>query len=1036
MKRAKTIFGIALLLATIDAFAAGTVGQGTVTSYIRMQPTSLPSSCRAGDMRFSVSANSLMVCTPANTWGAVGSVTGGFANPMTTQGDLIAGGASGAPGRLAAGTSGFVLTSNGAGTLPTWQASSSNYPTLTNGQLPIGSTGNPPVAASLTGTANQITVTGGVGTITLSTPQSIATSSSPTFAGLTVGSATGYAKLTSGVLSSGFPAFSEITGNLGISQLPTAVTWPSTGTVFSGTPTQYSVISSSATGVANMIAPSSTTGWVLTSNGTSAYPTFQAATGGFTNPMTTVGDIIYGGASGAATRLAAGTLNYVLTSGGPGVAPSWAASAAGFTNPMTTGGDLIYGGASGVGTRLANGTSGQVLTSAGGTAAPTWSAATPLTTKGDLLGYSTVPARLGVGPDNQTAFADSSATTGLSYQFPTGKNYLTNPAFESNTTTGWALGAVTLTSNLPTGVPTFGSGASGNLSLAASATTPLAGTYSMNEVSSAATTAGNFVASNAIAIDLSDQAKVFQFKFSYKASSGTTNVNWSGTTSNSYGVAIYDVTNSAWIIPSGVFSMVQSSGSGVAAGMFQTTSNSTSYRLVMYNANATAGAATIQLDDFYLGPQAAPVSGTIITEWAPYTMTIGATTTAPTKGTTTTDAAWWRRVGDSVQIKWDYVQTTAGSTGTGNYRFALPSGLAIDTTKVATTSTQLGFISLGYGFVFNGTNNNYVGVYADTSSTTTFGLQSIEPAPAGIISSTNETLANTTMRYSVNATIPIAGWGGTAIMSSDGDGRVIAATAVLTSSYAAGSNAVVKFDTVLSDTTGSYSTSTGLYTIPVSGRYRMSFVGFAGSTVSNLTVAINGTQSYYVATTPSAGFGSGSLTLNLKAGDTVAIFSASAATFSAISGGIYQNTFSIERLAGAAVIASTESVNGRYFSSVTTVTASDTTMTFATKSRDTHNAYASGTLTIPVSGMYQFNAALAITETTGTNSISIYQNGVQVSQVKSVPSSSGNIPVIVSDAMPCVAGDLITIRANSSGATPSITSSNVQNFFSWARVGN
>lgn len=43
--------------------------------------------------------------------------------------------------------------------------------------------------------------------------------------------------------------------------------------------------------------------------------------------------------------------------------------------PMTTGGDIIYGGTSGTGTRLANGSSGQVLTSSGGTAAPTW--ATP-----------------------------------------------------------------------------------------------------------------------------------------------------------------------------------------------------------------------------------------------------------------------------------------------------------------------------------------------------------------------------------------------------------------------------------------------------------------------------------------------------------------------------------------------------------------------------------------------------------------------------------------------------------------------------------
>lgn len=41
-------------------------------------------------------------------------------------------------------------------------------------------------------------------------------------------------------------------------------------------------------------------------------------------------------------------------------------------SPMTTGGDLIYGGASGAGTRLANGSSGQVLTSNGTTLAPSW----------------------------------------------------------------------------------------------------------------------------------------------------------------------------------------------------------------------------------------------------------------------------------------------------------------------------------------------------------------------------------------------------------------------------------------------------------------------------------------------------------------------------------------------------------------------------------------------------------------------------------------------------------------------------------------
>ena len=57
---------------------------------------------------------------------------------------------------------------------------------LTNGQLMIGNTGSVPSIATLTGTSNQIIVTNGTGSITLSLPQNIATTSGPTFASLTV----------------------------------------------------------------------------------------------------------------------------------------------------------------------------------------------------------------------------------------------------------------------------------------------------------------------------------------------------------------------------------------------------------------------------------------------------------------------------------------------------------------------------------------------------------------------------------------------------------------------------------------------------------------------------------------------------------------------------------------------------------------------------------------------------------------------------------------------------------------------------------
>jgi len=56
----------------------------------------------------------------------------------------------------------------------------------TDGQLPIGSTGNDPVLATLTGTSNQINISNGPGSITLSTPQDIHTGASPTFVDITL----------------------------------------------------------------------------------------------------------------------------------------------------------------------------------------------------------------------------------------------------------------------------------------------------------------------------------------------------------------------------------------------------------------------------------------------------------------------------------------------------------------------------------------------------------------------------------------------------------------------------------------------------------------------------------------------------------------------------------------------------------------------------------------------------------------------------------------------------------------------------------
>jgi len=155
------------------------------------------------------------------------------------------------------------------------------------------------------------------------------------------------------------------------------------------------------------------------------------------SPMSAAGDVIYGGASGVGTRLAAGTSTQILHSG---ATPSWSAvsltadvsgtlpianggtgqttSSAAFNalSPMSAAGDLIYGGASGAASRLAAGTSTQILhggttpswasislsadvsgtlpISSGGTGQTTATAAfnaiSPITTLGDLI-YGSAP---------------------------------------------------------------------------------------------------------------------------------------------------------------------------------------------------------------------------------------------------------------------------------------------------------------------------------------------------------------------------------------------------------------------------------------------------------------------------------------------------------------------------------------------------------------------------------------------------------------------------------------------------------------------
>jgi hypothetical protein len=187
--------------------------------------------------------------------------------------------------KIASGTAHRPLVNDASGVI-------SELGPLTNGQLLIGSTGAAPVPAAITGTANQITVTNSAGGIQLSTPQNIGTGSSVQFGTALVGtgSLSSTAVLQANSTTRGFlpPRMTEAQRD--------AIAAPSTGLVI------YNTTSSSLEFYNGSI-------WV-------------ALAASLTNPMDSIGDMIYGGASGAVTKLDSGSAGQILTSNGA-AAPSW-----------------------------------------------------------------------------------------------------------------------------------------------------------------------------------------------------------------------------------------------------------------------------------------------------------------------------------------------------------------------------------------------------------------------------------------------------------------------------------------------------------------------------------------------------------------------------------------------------------------------------------------------------------------------------------------------------------------------------------------
>lgn len=625
-------------------------------------------------------------------------------------------------------------------------------------------------------------------------------------------------------------------------------------------------------------------------------------------------------------------------------------------------------------------------------------------------------------------------------------NYIPTTSLNRGLTTGWSLGNVSLSSTkLPSGVPTFGSGASVNLSLSATSTNPLASVYSYKYDSSAATTAGDFMASDALSLRIADQAQVLQFKFYYQANTNGSNGNFSGTSSNSFGVAIYDVTNSAWIIPAGVFNLVQNSGVGECSGTFQTPINMTSFRIVIYNANATSGAITMYFDDFFVGPQIT-AAGAAVSDSTAYTMTTDGF------GTTTQNLVHWQRIGDRMLIQGYFKSGTITATPGAFY---LPSGYSIDYSKLTTTTNvqKVGEVSR-VNTSGTPTSTSIFTLFADGTTTNKVFWTNDDAASNQYVARNVNDISATNDGITFNFNVPIAGWSSNTVMSNDTDTRVVAASMQTSSTtLISGVDTKVVFSTVDFDSHGAINGAKDTFTVPVSGIYRVSAQLFGPSVAHTIThdfrivVYKNGVSYRIIESDGQAAStgtyrqtSAGSTLVQCNTGDTLQIYG------NTDDGGALASTAGLcwanfERLSGPAVIAASESVAAEYttLNSFSALDSTNTQFYYTTKKYDTHNAYntTTGAYIAPISGKYSFTMQLQwSTSPTGTKFMLMYVNGVSTGiQFKATNVADQFLTGSIDYALN--AGDSVTFECfQNSGGTVTNGSNAGYQFICIKRIGN
>lgn len=572
-----------------------------------------------------------------------------------------------------------------------------------------------------------------------------------------------------------------------------------------------------------------------------------------------------------------------------------------------------------------------------------------------------------------------------------------------------------------------------------SSSSPLRGTYS--GLYTASGTIGQGVAL-AVTVPRADFAAPIEISFDYEI--GTS----SSFTDGDIAIWVYDVTNSQLIQPA-PYLLPKCTGQEKFTAYFQSSSSATSYRVGIHQATANTG-YTFKIDNVQIGPVKSNELGTIITDAQTYTPTLSTGAFG-----TNTNSFTWQRIGDSMRIVGKIAQTGAGTIGSGNYYLSIPTGFTIDTTKI-TPATNVYTNTVGSSSITGSTLAVSLGTtFAATS--TSLGIGYVNASASGTVwGSSNQPLSDANVVVAFDATVPIQGWSSSSVTSSaDYSTRIVAASYTTATGTISGSASVVKFTNKVVDTHAAYSTSTGQFTVPVAGYYRIStnlFLSFSATT-ANLEIDCyliqTGATKLQTVTSLAAsltqGGVCGSIIVSCVAGDTLQV-SCSSNTTSPAYQATTLNGVTFEKVSGPSQVLPSETVACRY----TTVTAgsyaSGATLLFDVKDYDSHGSSYStstGRFTAPIAGKYRVTAmtrmqafAAAVGDSFG---LTLAKNGsdtITLDNIIAQTTTSIVWPLGGSCEISLLAGDYISVSWGGISGSKSFSTNANLNHIEISRIGN